>query len=86
MVLELRMEGKGYRFYVRKTADVGNEAGVSLNRGLKRPLCEAVKLRSEMPWMSNILEMAELWDTCRGKLQTRSGVIQRGRSVLQSTN
>ena len=48
---------------------------VPLNGGLvERSLCEAVKLKPELPW-----------DSCPGKLLTGSGTSPGERNVLQST-
>lgn len=58
-------------------------ASVSMNVGLERSLCEAVKAKPRIHGDPEMLEMSELWHTQQKELQSRKGACRRDRSVLQ---
>ena len=71
---------------LKKTTKTRHMSGVSLNGGPKRPLHEAMKVKSGLPWRPQDVEIPELYSTYWGELLTASGTSPGERSVLQSTN
>jgi hypothetical protein len=55
--------------------------GVSLHGGLERPLCEAVKVESRLPWGPQDIGDARALGHLRGKLLTATGTCQRKKFV-----
>lgn len=53
-----------------------------MHEDLKGSLCEAVKVKSEMPCRPIMLDILQPWDICQEKLLTKSRTRQRERSVL----
>ena len=59
-------------------------SGVSLNRGLERPLSEAGKVEPDLPWRPQNVRVA-IVVYLLSKATNKNGTIPRERSVVQST-